>query len=186
MNPKPKLTILVGTPGSGKSSFAKDVIYAKQNNNENYPEIVCQDELGNRQRCIETMNACLRTGYDVIIDRTNINKKQRSYFIKEALKFTDNIHCVEFITDNKECIKRILNRKGHKTIKDNTSEQKIKEIIKRFEDSYEKPTMDENFQSITTIYVDNGNRSTKSDSLRDRFRSFINTPRTFITRLFTS
>ena len=184
MNPKPKLTILVGYPGSTKSTFAENVITAKINNNELYPEIVSQDELGNRETCIQMMKTYLTAGYDVIIDRTNINKKQRSYFIKEALKYTDNIHCIEFKAKTDECVKRILLRKAHKTIKENFTEQKVREIVRKFEDSYEKPEYSEKFQSITTIHVDNFASTTKDNSIRNRywcgFKKALSTLRSYI------
>ena len=67
------LVVLVGMPGSGKSTFAEELI-------SQHPECwrrISQDVLGSRQRCIQRAKAELREGHHVLIDRCNFDESQR-------------------------------------------------------------------------------------------------------------
>lgn len=67
------LVVLVGMPGSGKSTFAEELI-------SQHPECwrrISQDVLGSRQRCIQRAKAALREGHHVLIDRCNFDESQR-------------------------------------------------------------------------------------------------------------
>src|SRR5271166_4600417 len=104
------ITVLVGMPGSGKSTFAKII----PNSN-----VINQDIIGNRHKCIKKTKDLLKENKSVIIDRCNINKKQRSYWINIAKEFkVETIICVEFCINSELAIERIKNRKNHPTIKE--------------------------------------------------------------------
>lgn len=140
-----KVIIMVGKPGSGKSTYAKSL--------GNEYSIVNQDILGNRNKCIEYTKLLLNEDKSVIIDRTNINKKQRAYWVKIAKEYNvTDISCIEFKIDSDICIERILSRKDHPTIKENTSIEKISEIVRRFENEYEAPSIDEGFNCHQCFY----------------------------------
>lgn len=140
----PKMLVLVGLPGSGKSTYAKTM--------QGY-EVVNQDLLGNREICIKRTRAYLKQGKSVIIDRTNINKKQRSYWLNIAKEFNIVPECVVFEIDTDYAKERIINRKNHPTIKENTPLEKIDAIIEMFRKSYEKPESNEGFSNIELIYI---------------------------------
>lgn len=136
-----KVVILCGLPGSGKSTWAK----------KNYPfwEYINQDELGSRDACLSKMRQALQAGLFVVVDRTNINKKQRSYFIDLALGFgADSVDCVVLQVNEEECVGRIATRKNHATIKETMSLDKMKEIVYKFNRDFEMPSLDEGFNSI--------------------------------------
>lgn len=143
------MVIMVGKPGSGKSTEAaqlKELGYT----------IINQDTLGNRHECLLKCVEVLDSGKDVVIDRTNINKSQRKYWIDLAKKYKiTDITIKEFISSNDNCVNRILNRQSHPTIPNTTPTEKILEIVKKFEDSYEKPVFQEGFNSHYRIYLDN-------------------------------
>lgn len=81
--PPPKETqemiILIGYPGSGKSTTAK----------KQYPEAtwVNQDELKTIKKCLKLCRAALEAGESVIIDRTNPKVTDRAPFIELAQEY---------------------------------------------------------------------------------------------------
>ncbi len=72
-----RLVIFVGPPGCGKSTTAVHFRIAGW-------EIVCQDEVGNRQECEALVHQHLKSGRRVVVDRTNIDEQQRSTWIRIA------------------------------------------------------------------------------------------------------
>jgi predicted kinase len=136
-----KVIILVGVPGAGKSTLAKTQFpgYMRVN----------QDELGDRLACIKAMQKALSEGKDVIVDRTNINKKQRKVFIDLALQMgADSVNCIYLDIDDEEAIARIHLRKHHETIRESMSLEVKKGIVYQFRRSLEIPELSEGFNSI--------------------------------------
>lgn len=143
------VTILVGCPGSTKSTYSKKIA------DLNGAMIINQDLMGSRKNCLRTMENLLKLNLDIIVDRTNINRKQRSYFIELAKKYKANeINCVVFKSSSEECIKRIQARKNHPTITEDFTVDKISDIVLKFVHSYEEPENHEGFNSITTLHID--------------------------------
>lgn len=142
-----KVILLVGLPGSGKSELAKS--YKSQGF-----EIINQDTLGSRSACLSAMREALNNNKDVLIDRTNINKKQRSYFIAIAKEFgIIDIECINLTVDTMICVSRIHSRENHPTIKSDMTFDKKMEIVHRFARDYEKPELGEGFNVIS--FIDN-------------------------------
>lgn len=138
-----KIIIMVGIPGSGKSTFA--------NKYKNY-KIISQDELGSRYLCLSTFRQYLSEGKNVIVDRCNINKMQRILWINIAKEHKVEIDCVNLIINKETAIKRILERKGHPTIKEDTTLDKVTQIVDNFLNTYETPTLEEGFKKV--LYID--------------------------------
>lgn len=136
-----KLCILVGLPGSGKSTVVKEL----------YPNWVRinQDSLGNRQACVEECLKAFNQGKDVIIDRSNVNKSQRSTWINLGLNYgVESITCV-FLNENPDlCVDRINLRKGHETIAESMPLDKKRRIVYDFYNSLEIPSLDEGINKI--------------------------------------
>lgn len=154
-----KVTILVGKPGSGKSTYSNRMFLKES------VAIINQDTLGSRKACLRKMEELLKANKNVIVDRTNISKKQREYFISLAQKYkAERIECVEFKSSVEKCIERVRQRENHPTITKETPLDKIKEIVVKFECDYEEPTMSEGFDSIATWHVDNLERQTDQGS----------------------
>jgi predicted kinase len=144
-----KVLILVGIPGSGKSTVAKKF-------QEMYPDdkytVINQDLLGSRQKCLDLMHDLLEQGKSVIIDRCNVNEEQRSHWIQAAL-----YHGVKTITgivlevDSEEALARIHLRQDHPTIKLDMELDKKREIVSKFYNTYQPPRLSEGFSSVTFV-----------------------------------
>jgi predicted kinase len=144
MGKRMNMMILIGLPGAGKSTYASDF--------KDY-EVVNQDLLGNRQKCIKKTKELLSEGKNVIIDRTNINRKQRAIWTNIAKEHgVVDICFVELRIEPELAFKRIKQRKNHPSIKDGTSDEKIREIIGRFVTEYEEPHANEDYTSYTVFY----------------------------------
>lgn len=114
-----EIIVLKGLPASGKSTFAKD--FAEKNTT--YIR-VSRDDLRNmcgkywvpeREAFISeleqfTVNLALETGYNVIIDATNLNPKYSGWIDKIASKHTCQITERFFDTPVEECIRRDKSR----------------------------------------------------------------------------
>ncbi|KAA1083105.1 hypothetical protein PGT21_025114 [Puccinia graminis f. sp. tritici] len=126
----PRILILSGWVGSGKSTFATQLEQA----NPNFVRI-CQDVLGKRQACESRARRCLKEGKSIIIDRQNFDRKQRLTWLKIAKEIEDflqqqqqegqddiavkiRVECdlIEFATPFEECVRRLRLRTGHETI----------------------------------------------------------------------
>lgn len=105
---KNKMIILVGLPGSGKSTFARKY--------DNY-KILNQDLTnGGKKALLKKCEYFLKENRNVVIDRCNMSPKQRKPFIDLAKKYNAFIEVVILIVSPSICENRIANRLGHPTV----------------------------------------------------------------------
>jgi predicted kinase len=124
----PVCLIMVGLPGSGKSTLSKEL--------ERYGWIrVNQDELGNSEECKKLIQKSLRKNLSVVIDRCNTQTKERKMWIMEAQKYTAKIFCLYLNTSADECKRRARDRRGHPTLRSNDAE----EVIDHFKRGFQMP-----------------------------------------------
>lgn len=159
MTKKQELLLLVGVPGSGKSTLAKQLTGFVS---------LSQDLLGSRADVIFAMKKNLNEGKNVIIDRTNISRSQRNFFISEVKDYNVNITAVFLDFNMVDCINRIKERTEHETLPSSVGEEKIVEVVKKFQSSLEVPSYVEGINQIYTIN-DISNMQSFIDTLKKRF-----------------
>ena len=151
---KPKLIILMGLPGSGKSAYAKDYLIDHIDDSiwcssDNIRKELYGDESiqGNPAEVFSTLHDraanYLRRGYTVLYDATNVNRKSRKSIINIA-KHLDrpvHIHGVVVWAPIEECIERDSNRSRTVGV----------DVIDKFVRRWQSPYYDEGFDSIEII-----------------------------------
>lgn len=107
----PKLIVLVGPPGSGKSTYA-------QKFNLDFsisPVRISQDDQG-KDGHLKLFQKAIDFKDSIIIDRMNFDKKQRERYIKPAKEAGYEVEIVVFHVPRKTCFSRIMARENHPTI----------------------------------------------------------------------
>lgn len=143
------LTLMVGLPASGKSTYAKQL--------ENKDTIVLSsdsiraelwgDERDQRspQVVFDTLYTraidALKRNINVVIDATNVTKADRANALKPFVGLDIKRRAIVINTPINICIQQ--NKLRERTVPD--------DVIKRFYDMYEEPTIDEGFDEIIMI-----------------------------------
>ncbi|KAL3531672.1 hypothetical protein ACH5RR_005193 [Cinchona calisaya] len=143
---KPIVVIMVGAPGSGKSTFCDHVILASS---QTWIRI-CQDTIGNgkagtKAECIKSAANALKEGKNEFIDRCNIDREQRADFLKLGGPDVQK-HAVVLDLPAKLCITRSVKRTGHEG---NLQGGKAAAVVNRMLQKKELPKLNEGFTRIT-------------------------------------
>ncbi|KAM4078941.1 hypothetical protein ACB094_09G078100 [Castanea mollissima] len=143
---KPIVVILVGAPGSGKSTFCEQVMASSTR-----PWVrICQDTIGNgksgtKAQCLKSAASALNDGKSVFIDRCNLDREQRAEFLKLGNPNVD-AHAVVLDLPAKLCISRSVKRTGHEG---NLQGGKAAAVVNRMLQKKEFPKLSEGFTRIT-------------------------------------
>lgn len=127
------ITMLVGPPGSGKSTMARDLI---ENDGDHGAATVriSQDDQG-RVGHMELFERAIAEGQNIIVDRMNYNKDQRNRYLEPARKAGYNVRIIVVHTPFQVCMARCNARVGHPTIQD---EKTASKAINFFFSNYER------------------------------------------------
>ncbi|KAI7876013.1 P-loop containing nucleoside triphosphate hydrolase protein [Lichtheimia hyalospora FSU 10163] len=141
-----RVLLLVGLPGSGKSTFSNKLIELKPNWRR-----VNQDDLGSRKNCERHCRRYLDQQLNVVIDRCNFDEQQRSTWIRIAKEYNVPVDCVVLTADKQTCGGRILDRVNHPT---GVQGDQGLHILNRFVMNYIPPTYTTNEGIRRIIYLD--------------------------------
>lgn len=161
MQEKGILHILIGLPGSGKTTFGKKLVEKlKKVDTHHHSKIIQQSsdeirkmlygtdtEQKNPALVFEILNKIVKTnlqqGMYVVYDATNINRKRRMNLIKEMKPFCDSIVCTVIATPLE--IIYFQDQKRDRTVG--------KEAILKYAKSFQVPMFFEGFDSIEIYNV---------------------------------
>lgn len=135
------LTILIGPPGSGKSTYC-----GLMRGGDNLFRI-SQDDMGregHKEKFIEAINQ----GWSPVIDRMNFNKQQRKYYIDIAKEAGHKIKGITLFFSHETCFNRMMKRQDHPTIK---TEESALQALHTFYSKFEYPTLEEGFDELEEI-----------------------------------
>lgn len=133
----PILMMMIGLPGSGKSSIAENMMFESEkpiiHSSDKLREELYgneDDQTNNEDLFVELhrrIKEDLRKGFNVIYDATNINKKRRIAFLRELTNIHCKHSCLMVMTPYERCIELNKSRKR------NVPEEVIERMIKNWQ-----------------------------------------------------
>ena len=139
------LVILVGLPGSGKSTFCELLA------SSGIPiENISQDTMG-RTTCERSFLPAIKWAQTnkgmAILDRTNVTQADRKEWLQLSTLNPKDCLCVHFTTPKFVCVERAKSRVNHPTIKKGGGERIINDVEKKLE----PPMKDEGFGEVVRL-----------------------------------
>lgn len=139
-----EMLILVGPPGSGKSSLTKNYLEPK-----GY-ERVNNDTLKSAAKCQKVAEQALQQGKSVIIDNTNPGQITRKLYIDIANKYKVPTRCI-FINIPKDLSFHINNLREINVFRSHSSKSVASVVIHSWYKNLQEPSLEEGFKDIVEI-----------------------------------
>ena len=150
MNNVTKMYMLVGIPGSGKSTYAIKLKekYRKDNKNINiFSSDDMRDEGIEENVLFDTLHnsvfKSLEEGVDCVYDATNLNRKRRMNFLRLLKNYKCKKICVCKLTPFETCMERNEKRRAERIVPEYAMHRMLK--------NFEIPMMEEGFNEV--LYV---------------------------------
>lgn len=135
-----KLIMLVGLPGSGKSTFSE--LFQSSGIN---CAIINQDTVG-RRACETELLPSIKKYDIVILDRVNSTIAERKKWLELSLLSPKKCLCIYLSTPKSVCLEQIKNRKNHQTIKGSGFR-----IVDELDKKFEIPSKEEGFDKVIVL-----------------------------------
>lgn len=139
---KPKLKLMVGPPGSGKSTYSRRLFY----DHGMFTTYINQDSQGKEH--MSKFLAAIAERRNIIVDRMNFNKEQRSRYLGPAVSNGYETEIIVLHEPYDECMMRMSRRVDHETI---DTKEKAAGALRTFFTRYERPEEGE-ADTITRLY----------------------------------
>ena len=133
--------MLVGLPGSGKSTFTELFLSNGMNT-----KVINQDIMG-RKISEQSLLKFIKDSDITILDRVNYTKEDRKSWLDNTMLSPKQCLCIYLSTPKFVCVERAKNRDNHPTIKKGGGER----IINDIENKFEIPTKEEGFSDVIIL-----------------------------------
>ena len=134
------LFMLVGLPGSGKSSFSRSLLARDPSG----WTLISQDDSGSRSTCESEIG---RVRGRILLDRCNTAASDRKSWLGLASKCTSPV-CVWFDYDRELCTSRAQMRAGHPTLPPG---RRVRNAIDQMQKVFVRPRLDEGFKTVVIV-----------------------------------
>ena len=124
-------------PHAGKSTLAAWFAQAGW-------QVINQDSLGDRKQCEAACCAALHAGRSCVIDRTNVDMRQRSHWLAIGRRYGAACYALCLELPVEVCLQRALARSGHATL----AAADAPAVIDRFAAEWQQPTTREGFDAV--------------------------------------
>ena len=128
----PEIIIMMGFPGSGKTTIANEVC-----NNKQYVHIKGDDYKSNTPKMLKAAFDHIKSKKSIVFDATNSSIKKRKFYVDFAIKHKYSVQCIHVSTPMDISYKRNLLRQDKNKIP--------KVAFSVYKKHYEEPTEDEGF-----------------------------------------
>ena len=139
-----EVIVLIGSPGSGKSTFTEKILIPK-----GYIRIN-QDTLKTKEKVIKCLIENIKEGKKIVIDSTNPQKNNRSEYIKICNKYNYPIRAFVFQV-SKELAMHLNNLRDINKFRKHYSGPVNNIPIHSFFKNYEEPKTQEGFKEIINV-----------------------------------
>ena len=136
------MILLIGIPGSGKSSFFQNILSA-----DHIP--VNLDTLKTRKREAHLIDACFAEGKDFCVDNTNLTREEREKYIIKAKAHGWLVVGYFMKSVLRDCIARNEQREGDAKLP--------AKAVAAMSNRMELPRQDEGFDELYFVEIKNGN-----------------------------